>query len=50
MVGDFNTWDTRRHPMRLRHPAGVWELFVPGVGAGARYKYEILGADGGCCR
>src|SRR6185503_10079025 len=31
VVGDFNTWDTRRHPMRLRHPAGVWELFVPRV-------------------
>ncbi len=34
VVGDFNSWDGRRHPMRLRHQAGVWELFVPRVGAG----------------
>ncbi len=46
VVGDFNGWDGRRHPMRLRHDAGVWELFLPGVAAGARYKYEIVGADG----
>ncbi|MGN2251864.1 1,4-alpha-glucan branching protein GlgB [Frateuria sp. GZRe12] len=45
VVGDFNHWDGRRHPMRLRLPHGVWELFVPGLRAGARYKYEILGAD-----
>lgn len=46
VVGDFNAWDGRRHPMR-RHPGiGVWEIFVPGVEAGARYKYEILAADG----
>ena len=36
VVGDFNGWDGRRHPMRLRHTAGVWELFLPGVQAGAR--------------
>ncbi|HEX8166690.1 MAG TPA: 1,4-alpha-glucan branching protein GlgB [Beijerinckiaceae bacterium] len=47
VVGDFNDWDGRRLPMRLRHSGGVWELFVPGLGAGARYKYEIKGADGG---
>ncbi|MFP4906168.1 1,4-alpha-glucan branching enzyme, partial [Paraburkholderia sp. BR14261] len=46
VVGDFNAWDGRRHPMRLRHEAGVWELFIPRVAAGARYKYEILGARG----
>ena len=46
VVGDFNAWDGRRHPMRLRHQAGVWELFVPRVGAGARYKFEIVGPDG----
>ncbi|SJZ62762.1 1,4-alpha-glucan branching enzyme [Lysobacter spongiicola DSM 21749] len=46
VVGDFNAWDGRRHPMRLRQSAGVWELFLPGLGAGARYKYEILGPDG----
>ncbi|HET6396631.1 MAG TPA: 1,4-alpha-glucan branching protein GlgB, partial [Pseudoxanthomonas sp.] len=43
---DFNGWDRRRHPMRLRHEAGVWEIFLPGVAAGARYKYSVLGADG----
>ena len=37
VVGDFNHWDGRRHPMRLRLPHGVWELFVPGLRAGARY-------------
>jgi 1,4-alpha-glucan branching enzyme len=45
VVGDFNSWDGRRHPMRLRHAAGVWELFIPRVAAGTRYKYELL-ADG----
>jgi 1,4-alpha-glucan branching enzyme len=46
VVGDFNDWDGRRHPMRLRREAGIWEIFVPGAGLGARYKYEILGAAG----
>ncbi|WP_460141862.1 1,4-alpha-glucan branching protein GlgB [Pseudomonas sp. S2_E01] len=46
VVGDFNNWDGRRHPMRLRHPTGVWELFIPRLGAGEAYKYEILGAHG----
>ncbi|UYN95545.1 MAG: 1,4-alpha-glucan branching protein GlgB [Enhydrobacter sp.] len=46
VVGDFNSWDARRHPMRLRYPSGVWELFVPRVSAGARYKFDIVGADG----
>ena len=46
VVGDFNSWDGRRHPMRLRHKAGVWELFLPQVRPGARYKYEILSAQG----
>jgi Carbohydrate-binding module 48 (Isoamylase N-terminal domain) len=46
VVGDFNTWDGRRHPMRLRREAGVWELFIPRIGAGALYKYELLGPDG----
>jgi 1,4-alpha-glucan branching enzyme len=46
VVGSFNHWDGRRHPMRLRHGAGVWELFVPGVEAGALYKYELIGPDG----
>ncbi len=46
VVGDFNSWDGRRHPMRLRYPAGVWELFIPRLAAGERYKYEILGQHG----
>ncbi len=46
VVGDFNGWDARRHGMRRRHQAGVWEIFIPGVPAGARYKYAITGADG----
>jgi 1,4-alpha-glucan branching enzyme len=46
VVGDFNDWDGRRHPMRKRVECGVWEIFVPGVAEGARYKYEIEGAQG----
>jgi 1,4-alpha-glucan branching enzyme len=46
VVGDFNDWDGRRHPMRKRIECGVWEIFVPGVAEGARYKYEIGGAQG----
>ena len=44
--GDFNSWDGREHPMRQLGTSGVWELFVPGVGSGAAYKYAVLGADG----
>src|SRR5216684_4266709 len=46
VVGDFCSWDGRRLPMRFRYECGVWELFVPGVGAGALYKYEIKGLHG----
>jgi 1,4-alpha-glucan branching enzyme len=46
VVGDFNFWDGRRHPMRLRRECGVWEIFLPGVDQGARYKYEIRSAHG----
>jgi 1,4-alpha-glucan branching enzyme len=46
VVGDFNTWDPRRAPMRLRYPSGVWELFIPHLAAGARYKFAIVGPDG----
>src|SRR6266542_1301647 len=46
VVGDFNGWDGRLHPMRLLGSSGVWELFVPGVAAGTRYKYEILTREG----
>ena len=44
--GDFNSWDGREHPMRQMGVSGVWELFVPDVGSGTRYKYVVLGADG----
>src|SRR2546423_11289014 len=40
VVGDFNGWDGRRHPMRVRHGAGVWELLIPPVARGDAYKYE----------
>ncbi|MFO1080320.1 MAG: 1,4-alpha-glucan branching protein GlgB [Reyranellaceae bacterium] len=46
VIGDFNAWDGRRHPMRRRYPAGIWELFVPRLGAGALYKFEIVAPDG----
>ncbi|MGG5885797.1 1,4-alpha-glucan branching protein GlgB [Falsiroseomonas sp. HC035] len=46
VVGDFNAWDGRRHPMRKRHDSGLWEIFLPGLEAGAAYKFEVLGADG----
>ena len=46
VVGDFNYWDGRRHPMRLRRECGVWEIFLPGVGLGAKYKFEIRSRDG----
>ncbi|MFP5409671.1 MAG: 1,4-alpha-glucan branching protein GlgB [Gammaproteobacteria bacterium] len=46
VVGDFNDWDGRRHPMRCRGASGVWELFIPGLDAGHAYKYEILGRHG----
>ncbi|MEW2356194.1 1,4-alpha-glucan branching protein GlgB [Spirillospora sp. NPDC029432] len=46
VVGDFNHWDGRAHPMRSLGSTGVWELFVPGIGDGDVYKFEILGADG----
>jgi len=45
VVGDFNQWDGRRHPMRLRVEAGVWELFIPRLKSGTRYQYEIVGID-----
>ena len=46
VVGEFNLWDGRRHQMRRRGATGCWEIFVPGVGEGAAYKYEIVGVDG----
>ncbi len=46
VVGDFNAWDGRRNPMRKRIDSGIWEIFLPGVGPGATYKFEIVGPDG----
>ena len=46
VVGDFNYWQGASHAMRSLGDSGVWEVFAPGVGAGARYKFEILGSDG----
>ncbi len=46
VVGHFNAWDGRRHPMRKRHGPGMWELFIPGLAAGEIYKYEIVSAYG----
>ena len=46
VVGDFNAWDGRRNPMRLRGASGIWELFVPRLGPGEHYKYELIGPWG----
>ena len=46
VVGDFNIWDGRRHPMRRRGATGVWETFVPGLKDGTSYKYEIRSNSG----
>ena len=46
LAGDFNYWDGRAHPMRAMGSTGVWELFVPGLGDGTHYKFEVLGQDG----
>ena len=46
VVGDFNDWNGLRHPMRKRVDIGVWEIFIPGIGIGRPYKYEIVGPDG----
>ena len=47
VVGDFNHWDGRCHPMRVRGGSGVWELFVPDLEPGALYKYEIRNRHSG---
>ena len=49
VVGDFNRWDGRRHPMRVRGASGVWELFIPGLRE-ALYKYEIRNRHSGALR
>ena len=47
VVGDFNRWDGRVHPMRLHPGNGIWEIFLPGLQQGALYKFEILSRTGG---
>ncbi len=46
VVGQFNYWDGRRHPMRFRKESGIWELFVPGAHNGQLYKFELIDAHG----
>jgi 1,4-alpha-glucan branching enzyme len=46
VVGDFNSWDGRRYPMRVRGSSGVWELFLPHLQAGALYKFEVRSRHG----
>ncbi len=46
VVGDFNGWNERLHPMRRVGESGVWELFVPGLAQGALYKYRVAGGNG----
>ena len=41
VIGDFNGWDGRVHPMRLLVPNGVWEIFIPDLPDGEKYKFEI---------
>jgi 1,4-alpha-glucan branching enzyme len=46
VVGDFNDWDGRCHPMRLLGVSGVWEIFIPGISQGTHYKYEVKNLHG----
>jgi 1,4-alpha-glucan branching enzyme len=46
VVGDFNSWDGRCHPMRRRHEGGIWELFIPDTAPEQSYKFEIVGLHG----
>ncbi|MEQ1942212.1 1,4-alpha-glucan branching protein GlgB [Mesorhizobium sp. VNQ89] len=46
VVGEFNDWDGRRHSMRNRKDTGIWEIFIPDLGPGKAYKFEIVGAQG----
>ena len=46
IVGSFNDWDGQGHAMRSMGGSGVWELFVPGVGAGETYKFDLLSSAG----
>ena len=46
VVGPFNRWDGRNHPMQNRGSSGLWELFIPGLAAGDFYKFEVKGRNG----
>ena len=46
VTGDFDYWEARAYPMRSLGSSGVWEIFIPGVQVGSRYRYHVLGADG----
>ncbi|HTG88713.1 MAG TPA: 1,4-alpha-glucan branching protein GlgB [Vicinamibacterales bacterium] len=46
VIGDFNGWNPASHPMRSLGVSGIWEIFVPNVGDGERYKYEIRSREG----
>ena len=47
VIGSFNGWDRRSHPLRARGTAGIWEGFIPGVGKGAIYKFLIVSHNQG---
>jgi 1,4-alpha-glucan branching enzyme len=47
VTGDFDYWQARAYPMRSLGSSGVWEIYIPGVQVGSRYRYHVLGADGG---
>lgn len=46
VLGDFNFWEGTAHPMRSLGSSGIWELFVPAIGSGTLYKFDVLGQDG----
>jgi 1,4-alpha-glucan branching enzyme len=46
VIGDFNRWDGRRHPMRILGSSGIWEIFIPGLREGEIYKFEIKSENG----
>ncbi|MBL8602762.1 MAG: 1,4-alpha-glucan branching protein GlgB [Myxococcales bacterium] len=50
VVGDFNSWDGRQHPMRCLGESGVWELFIAGLDSGVSYQFELITAEGGWLR
>ncbi len=47
VIGDFNRWDGRVHPMRNLGSSGIWEIFIPGIETGALYKFEIVNRENG---